>query len=124
VISQEAAWRPAPVARALKSQQGKTGQKSSLPEEGVPPERISAAGNAKRAVAALKQRDIAGIAHNMPIEMLASAETDATSPPWWCHVGPVRSTPCVHLPHRMPNLGVAYIVLLAGINAQAVHNRD
>lgn len=61
----------------------------NLPEEGVPPERMSAAGNPQRAVAALKQRDIAGIAHNMPIEMLSNA-VDDTSPPWWCHGRPVR----------------------------------
>eukprot|EP01043_Picozoa_sp_COSAG02_P034934 COSAG02_NODE_2471_length_8745_cov_3.235485_4_plen_76_part_00 len=71
----------------------------NLPEEGVPPEAVPAADNTQRAVAALKQRDIAGIAHNMPIEMLPNA-VDDTSPPWWCHHGtPVRNIVLVPICH-------------------------
>ena len=78
--SQEAAWRPAPTARAsLEGQQQQQRrheegvQEQDLPEEGVPP---------------LKQEDIVGVAHNMPVEMLGDPGTDHA--PLWCHAGPVK----------------------------------
>lgn len=92
------------MARPLKRLQQEKEQ-ASLPEEGVPLEGMSAVANGKRASAALKQRDIEGIAHNMPIEMLASTEIDDTSPPWWCHVGPVRNGLC---PSAMPYAKVVH----------------